>query len=122
LRRDATLAKEIIRRFFKFQKENRFLPDVICENGIIGCKPPVFAWAVETVYNRDGDRSFIEEMYPKLAANIGFWEKERSAGGLFFMMLQKRIVASLLHMQSGKPVGTAAYVGTTVFQITGQLI
>ena len=81
------IAKENIIGFFKFQKENGMLPDVIFESG--ACvdtlsKPPVFAWATKIVYERDDDIEFLKEIYPKLVANTAWWENERSSDGLFY--------------------------------------
>lgn len=84
---DVALAKESIFGFFKFQKENGFLPDVIFEDGRIvdnASKPPVFAWAAEAVYRADGDREFLKEIYPKLKNNILWWYGNRHYNGLFF--------------------------------------
>lgn len=86
-RYDQQLAKDGILGFFKFQKENGFLPDCIFEDGSIvdiSSKPPLFAWAVEEMYRREKDFDFIQEMYPKLSANLEFWENERLYDGLFY--------------------------------------
>lgn len=86
-RYDRQLAKEGILGFLKFQKENGFLPDCIFEDGTIvdiSSKPPLFAWAVEEMYKREKDLDFIKEIYPKLSANVDFWENERLYNGLFY--------------------------------------
>ena len=49
-RYDTELAKESILGFFKFQRDDGFLPDAVLEDGCIiagSSKPPVFAWATE---------------------------------------------------------------------------
>ncbi|MBR5528584.1 MAG: hypothetical protein IKV97_06210 [Clostridia bacterium] len=84
---DTELAKENITGFFKFQRGDGQLPDVLYEDGRIiftASKPPFFAWAVQQVYNRDGSKKFLEEMYPALVRNASFWEKNRSNGEMFF--------------------------------------
>ena len=40
-------------------------------------KPPLSAWAVWNVYKETGDKSFLEEMYPKLVAYHEWWYKNR---------------------------------------------
>ena len=86
-RYDTNLAKESISGFFKFQRDDGFLPDAVLEDGCIiagSSKPPVFAWATEIVYKRDKSIDFVKEIYPKLVLNTFFWENKRSGGGLFF--------------------------------------
>ena len=84
---DTQLAKESILGFFKFQREDGLLPDAIFENGTIAggySKPPVFAWAAEAIYKRDGDIEFIKTLYPMLKRNIDYTEKHRQLNGLFY--------------------------------------
>lgn len=84
---DSALAKENVLGFMQFQKENGLLPDVIFENGEIVdtfTKPPVFAWACETLYRRDGDISFLEKVYPMLVLNEKWWIENRLDRGLFY--------------------------------------
>ena len=55
-RYDTNLEKESISGFFKFQRDDGYLPDAVLEDGCIiagSSKPPVFAWATEIVYKRD---------------------------------------------------------------------
>ncbi|MFE9611317.1 trehalase family glycosidase [Streptomyces sp. NPDC006012] len=40
-------------------------------------KPPLAAWAVWEVYRRSGDKAFLREMYPKLAAYQAWWYRNR---------------------------------------------
>lgn len=40
-------------------------------------KPPLAAWAVWEVYRHSGDRAFLREMYPKLAAYQAWWYRNR---------------------------------------------
>ncbi|QCX74290.1 Glucosidase YgjK precursor [Streptomyces sp. YIM 121038] len=44
-------------------------------------KPPLAAWAVREVYERGGDRGFLREMYPKLAAYQAWWYRNRDHDG-----------------------------------------
>ena len=89
---DRKLAQEQMEAFFLFQKENGMLPDVIRMpvhgsrvEDLIG-KPPVWAWALETLDRRQPDDVFLAKMYPKLVKNEAFWRNERykEADGLFF--------------------------------------
>lgn len=84
---DVEIAKENVLGFFKFQREDGFLPDVIREDGRIVdwlSKPPVFAWACERIYNTDADLEFLREVYPKLRLNADWWYKNRYCDGLFY--------------------------------------
>lgn len=40
-------------------------------------KPPLAAWAVWEVYQRNGDAAFLREMYPKLVAYHDWWYRDR---------------------------------------------
>jgi putative isomerase len=40
-------------------------------------KPPLAAWAVWSIYQRNGDTAFLREMYPKLAAYNAWWYRDR---------------------------------------------
>ncbi|MGW6140530.1 MGH1-like glycoside hydrolase domain-containing protein [Streptomyces sp. NPDC055140] len=40
-------------------------------------KPPLAAWAVWEVYAKTGDKDFLREMYPKLAAYQAWWYRNR---------------------------------------------
>ncbi|MGQ4514302.1 MGH1-like glycoside hydrolase domain-containing protein [Streptomyces sp. DW26H14] len=44
-------------------------------------KPPLAAWAVMEVYRYGGDRAFLREMYPKLAAYQAWWYRNRDHNG-----------------------------------------
>ncbi len=44
-------------------------------------KPPLAAWAVYHAYLESGDRDFLEEMYPKLAAYHDWWYTNRDVDG-----------------------------------------
>lgn len=84
---DTVLAKESILGFFKFQKEDGLLPDVIWENNSVVdtfTKPPIFAFATESVYKKDHDLEFLEQMYPKLVLNEKFYTEKRCDNGLYY--------------------------------------
>lgn len=87
---DTRLAKEQIALMFDFQEENGFIPDCLFRDTTIekhnyrDTKPPLAAWAVYEVYKRDGDKSFLEQMYPKLLKYHQWWyaDRDHDADGL----------------------------------------
>lgn len=86
-RYDTDIAKDNILGFFKFQRQDGLLPDLIYENGeIIDLyqKPPVFAFATETVYKKCKDKEFLKVVYPKLKLNHEYWDKNRLYNGMYF--------------------------------------
>ena len=85
-RMDVDFAAEHIEAFCEFQFENGMFPDVVFTSGSIVdafTKPPVMAWACETVYRRGAGKDFLERMYPRLSDNAVFWETERCSGEMF---------------------------------------
>jgi len=44
-------------------------------------KPPLASWAVWQIYQQDGDKTFVEEMYPKLLAYHQWWYRNRDHNG-----------------------------------------
>ncbi|MFE0171170.1 trehalase family glycosidase [Streptomyces sp. NPDC059002] len=44
-------------------------------------KPPLAGWSVWEVYRKSGDRDFLREMYPKLAAYQAWWYRNRDHDG-----------------------------------------
>ncbi|WIV11640.1 trehalase family glycosidase [Proteiniborus sp. MB09-C3] len=81
------LAKDNIRAIFDYQRDDGMVIDAIFYNkneynypGEKGrnwnernSKPPLAAWAVWEVYESSGDKSFLEEMYPKLVNYHNWW-------------------------------------------------
>ena len=83
---DDALAKDCLLGFMQFQKEDGMFPDVVYLTGQRVenlTKPPVLPWAAWTVYERDGDREFLRECYPRFVKNEEFWTKRRMHDGLF---------------------------------------
>ena len=83
---DPALAEESILGFLQFQREDGLLPDMIrTDGGIVTgfSKPPVLAWASETVYRRGGGIGFLKEVYPILVKNVHYWEEHRCDRGLY---------------------------------------
>ncbi|MFH8793639.1 MGH1-like glycoside hydrolase domain-containing protein [Streptomyces sp. NPDC017941] len=89
------LAKSQIRAMFDHQvrptsairpQDAGMVPDAVFHNDTSdgggnwnerNSKPPLAAWAVWEVYRRSGDRAFLREMYPKLAAYQAWWYRNR---------------------------------------------
>ncbi|MFH8519115.1 MGH1-like glycoside hydrolase domain-containing protein [Streptomyces gelaticus] len=89
------LAESQIRSMFDWQirpdsttrpQDAGMIPDVIFYNDPArgggnwnerNSKPPLAAWAVWEVYTKSGDKAFLREMYPKLAAYQAWWYRNR---------------------------------------------
>ncbi|MFF1911772.1 trehalase family glycosidase [Streptomyces sp. NPDC058239] len=89
------LAESQIRAMFDWQigpdsttrpQDAGMIPDVIFYNDPSrgggnwnerNSKPPLAAWAVWEVYVKTGDKAFLREMYPKLAAYQAWWYRNR---------------------------------------------
>jgi len=77
------LAKNQMRAMFDFQSENGFIVDCIYRDTTIEAhnyrdtKPPLSAWAVVKIYEKDNDINFVKEMYPKLKKYHYWWYKYR---------------------------------------------
>ncbi|WP_190809564.1 trehalase family glycosidase [Flagellimonas sp. S3867] len=77
------LAKDQIRAMYDFQSENGFIVDCVYRDTTIEAhnyrdtKPPLSAWAVVKIMEKDSDTSFVKEMYPKLKKYHNWWFEER---------------------------------------------
>ncbi|WP_116200602.1 MGH1-like glycoside hydrolase domain-containing protein [Amycolatopsis circi] len=92
---DPALAESQIRSMFDYQvtaastarpQDAGMIPDAVFYNDPAhgggnwnerNSKPPLAAWAVWSVYQRNGDLAFLREMYPKLAAYHAWWYRDR---------------------------------------------
>lgn len=80
---DTTLAKEQLQLMFAFQKANGFIPDCVFRDTTIEAhnyrdtKPPLSAWAVAKIFQKDKDTVFVQNMYPKLKKYHHWWYKNR---------------------------------------------
>lgn len=78
---DIELAKDQVRAMFDYQDSSGMVADCIfadsSRNNWRNTKPPLAAWAVWEIYKRDGDKSFIKEMIPKLLKYHYWWYRYR---------------------------------------------
>lgn len=80
---DLPLAKEQIKLMFKFQNEDGFVADCVYRDTTIEAhnyrdtKPPLSAWAVAKIYEKDKDIEFVKYMYPKLKKYHYWWYNKR---------------------------------------------
>ncbi len=77
------LAKDQIRAMYDYQSEDGFIVDCIYRDTTIepfnyrDTKPPLSAWAVTKIFEKDADLDFIKEMYPKLKKYHNWWYDKR---------------------------------------------
>ena len=77
------LAKKQIKLMFEFQNPDGFVADCVYRDTSIenhnyrDTKPPLSAWAVSKIYDKDNDIDFIKYMYPKLKLYHQFWYNKR---------------------------------------------
>ncbi len=80
---DQELAKDQIRAMFDYQTDNGFVLDCIYRDTTIEAhnyrdtKPPLAAWAVVKVLEKNEDPKFLREMYPKLIKYHYWWYNNR---------------------------------------------
>ncbi|WP_298517008.1 trehalase family glycosidase [uncultured Kordia sp.] len=80
---DSELAKKQIKLMFDFQEDDGFVADCVFRDTTIEAhnyrdtKPPLSAWAVSKIYEKDKDLDFINYMYPKLKKYHYWWYAKR---------------------------------------------
>ncbi len=80
---DIELAKKQMKLMFEFQSEDGFIVDVVYRDTRIEAhnyrdtKPPLSAWAVLKIYEKDNDLDFVKYMYPKLKKYHNWWYLKR---------------------------------------------
>ncbi|MDG2194889.1 MAG: trehalase family glycosidase [Polaribacter sp.] len=80
---DTSLAKKQVQLMFEFQNEDGFIVDCVFRDTLIekhnyrDTKPPLSAWAVANIYEKDKDLDFIKELYPKLKKYHEWWYNKR---------------------------------------------
>ena len=91
---DRELAHDQARILFSRMSGDGQFPDVIYTNGNAVTKftkPPVIGWAIMCSDKISPDSEFLKRCYPYIVKNIGWWEKKRSDGRLFFYNISKNI-------------------------------
>jgi len=80
---DLRLAKEQVKLMFEFQNDDGFVADCVYRDTTIEAhnyrdtKPPLSAWAVAKIYEKDKDLEFVKYMYPKLKKYHYWWYNKR---------------------------------------------
>ncbi|MEP2058768.1 MAG: trehalase family glycosidase [Maribacter litoralis] len=80
---NTALAKDQMRAMFDYQNEDGFVVDCIYRDTTLepfnyrDTKPPLSAWAVASIFEKDADLDFIKEMYPKLRKYHLWWYNKR---------------------------------------------
>jgi hypothetical protein len=77
------LAKDQIRIVLDHQREDDMIPDAIHDEGTVThltfpieadvTKPPLVAWAARKLFETDGDREFIDEIYEPVVRWTNWW-------------------------------------------------
>ncbi len=81
------LAKDQIRTMFDYQDKYGMIADCIFRDTTYEAvnwrdtKPPLAAWSVLEVYNKTGDKAFVNEMYDKLVDYHRWWYMYRDNDG-----------------------------------------
>ncbi len=80
---DRKLAQDQLRIFFDHQAPSGMIPDGIYESGVIfkreqpseadWSRPPLLAWAIWKLFERDGDVEFLNEIYDGLSRWLKWW-------------------------------------------------
>jgi putative isomerase len=77
------LAKKQVKLMFEFQNEDGFVADCVFRDTLVekhnyrDTKPPLSAWAVAKIFEKDKDLDFVKFMYPKLKSYHEWWYKKR---------------------------------------------
>jgi putative isomerase len=91
---DRRLAQDQIRVVLDHQRPDGMIPDAVHDEGVIThltfpveadvTKPPLLAWSAWKLYEEDGDREFLEEIYEPIARWNDWWLKynDTDADGL----------------------------------------
>ena len=80
---DSRLAKEQVKLMFRFQNDDGFVADCVYRDTTIEAhnyrdtKPPLSAWSVAKIYEKDKDLEFVKHMYSKLKKYHYWWYNNR---------------------------------------------
>lgn len=88
---DMKLAKDQIRIVLDHQREDGMIPDAVHDEGTVTrltfpmeadvTKPPLLAWAAWKLYETDGDREFLDEIYEPVVRWNNWWFEKNDVDG-----------------------------------------
>ena len=88
---DKKLAHDQIRIMLDHQREDGMIPDAIHDEGTVThlnlpvdadvTKPPLLAWSAWKLYEIDGDREFLDEIYEPIVRVNGWWFEKNDLDG-----------------------------------------
>jgi glycogen debranching enzyme len=88
---DMKLAKDQIRILLDHQREDGMIPDAVHDEGTVTrltfpveadvTKPPLIGWAVWKLYETDGDREFLDEVYEPIVRWNNWWFEKNDVDG-----------------------------------------
>ncbi len=77
------LAQDQLRVLLDHQRADGMIPDAVYDEGVVThlsapveadvTKPPLIAWTAWKLYEMDGDREFLEEIYEPIVRNNAWW-------------------------------------------------
>jgi glycogen debranching enzyme len=88
---DKHLAQDQLRILLDHQREDGMIPDAVHDEGIVThldfpvdadvTKPPLLAWAVWKLYEKDGDLEFLKEVYEPVVRWNRWWFEHNDTNG-----------------------------------------
>ncbi len=88
---DMRLAQDQIRILLDHQREDGMIPDAVHDEGAVThlsypvdadvTKPPLLAWAAYKLYEQDGDREFLDEVYEPISRWNDWWFERNDLDG-----------------------------------------
>jgi putative isomerase len=88
---DMGLAKDQLRIVLDHQREDGMMPDAIHDEGVVShlaepvdadvTKPPLIAWTAWKLYQQDGDKEFLDEIYEPLVRWNSWWFEQNDLDG-----------------------------------------
>ncbi len=88
---DSRLAEDQIRILLDHQRSDGMIPDAVHDEGVVThlsypieadvTKPPLIAWAAWKLYEQNGDREFLDEIYEPLVRWNNWWFENNDVDG-----------------------------------------
>jgi glycogen debranching enzyme len=88
---DPRIAKDQIRVMLDHQRDDGLIPDAVHDEGFIDhldfpvsadvTKPPLLGWVVWRLFERDGDKEFLDEIYEPMVRWTRWWLERNDADG-----------------------------------------